>query len=153
MAYEFKLRVTIAASGQGRWEEELRFPQDCKSSNYVPVLVVLDSTDNPKLAELSAAFTAAGGETHLGDAAWRMLESEAGPVMSVFLKRYIRTPLNNLLAQTPAQLPELRLAQGQDSVTLQVGGESLVVRRTEDEGAPSEERPMPRDADDALPGA
>ena len=153
MAYEFKLRVTIAASGQGRWEEELRFPQDCKSSNYVPVLVVLDSTDNPKLAELSAAFTAAGGETHLGDAAWRMLESEAGPTMSVFLKRYIRTPLNNLLAQTPAQLPDLRLAQGQDSVTLQVGGESLVVRRTEDEGAPSEERPMPRDADDALPGA
>ena len=117
------------------------------------MLVVLDSTDSPKLAELSAAFAAAGGKTYLGDAAWRMLESEAGPVMSVFLKRYIRTPLNNLLAQTQAQLPDLRLVQGQDSVTLHVGGESLVVRRTEDEGAQSKDRPMPRDADDALPGA
>ena len=28
-AYEFKLRVTIAASGQGRWKEELDFPSDC----------------------------------------------------------------------------------------------------------------------------
>ena len=34
--------MTIAASGQGRWKEELDFPADCKASGYVPVLVVLD---------------------------------------------------------------------------------------------------------------
>ena len=152
MAYEFKLRVTIAASGQGRWEEELSFPKDCENSSYVPVLVVLDSTDSPKLAELSAAFTAAGGETYIGDAAWQMLESEAGPVMSVFLKRYVRTPLGDLLAQAPTQLPDLRLVQGCDSLRLQVAGESLVVRRTEEGSVQSEGRPMPEDADDALPG-
>ena len=51
-AYEFKLRVTIAASGQERWREELEFPQDCRNSGYVPVLLVLDSTPNPKLGKL-----------------------------------------------------------------------------------------------------
>jgi hypothetical protein len=51
-AYEIKRRVTIAASGQGRWKEELDFPTDCKSSGFVPVLVVLDATPNPKLEEL-----------------------------------------------------------------------------------------------------
>jgi hypothetical protein len=29
-AYEIKIRVTIAASGQGRWREELEFPIDCR---------------------------------------------------------------------------------------------------------------------------
>ena len=28
-AYEIKIRMTIAASGQGRWGEELEFPEDC----------------------------------------------------------------------------------------------------------------------------
>lgn len=34
-AYEIKIRVTIAASGQGRWREELEFPQDCQTSGYM----------------------------------------------------------------------------------------------------------------------
>ena len=152
IAYEFKLRVTVAASGQGRWDEELMFPRDCANSNYVPVLVVLDSTSNPKLAELSNAFAAAGGKTYVGDAAWRMLESEAGRVMSVFLARYVRTPLNELLARTPARLPDLRLVQGPDSVTLQVGGDSLVVERTEGDSAQSENKPMLQERRDTLPG-
>lgn len=41
-AYEFKMRVTIAASGQGRFQEELDFAKDCKESGYTPVLLVLD---------------------------------------------------------------------------------------------------------------
>ena len=133
VAYEFKLRVTVAASGQGRWDRELMFPQDCRSSNYTPVLVVLDATDNARLAELVAAFAAAGGEAYVGDAAWRMLESEAGPVMTIFLDRYVRAPLNELLAPMPAQLPDLRVVQRHDSLAFQVGGESLVVPRTEDD--------------------
>ena len=135
VAYEFKLRVTIAASGQGRWDRELMFPQDCKSSNYKPVLVVLDATDNSRLAELTAAFSAAGGEAYIGDDAWQMLESEAGPVMAVFLERYVRAPLNELLAPTLTQLPDLRLVQGRDSLAFHIGDESLVVRRTENDHA------------------
>ncbi len=45
-AYEIKLRVTIAASGQGRWGEELDFPVDCANSGYAPILLVLDPTRN-----------------------------------------------------------------------------------------------------------
>jgi len=52
-AYELKIRMTIAASGQGRWGEELDYPIDCKQSGFVPVLLVLDSTPNAKLTELT----------------------------------------------------------------------------------------------------
>ena len=133
IAYEFKLRVTIAASGQGRWEEELTFPEDCRASNYTPVLVVLDATDKPKLTELQAAFSAAGGESYSGDAAWRMLESEAGPVMGVFLDRYVRAPVNELLAPAPARLADLHLAQRHGALELRVGDESLVISRTDED--------------------
>ena len=152
VAYEFKLRVTIAASGQGRWGQELTFPQDCRASNYKPVLVVLDATDNPRLAELTAAFSAAGGEAYVGDAAWRMLESEAGSVMTTFLERYVRAPLNELLAPAPARLPDLRLVQGRDSLVFHIGDESLAIGRAENNAA-QDDAPMPDDAADALPGA
>ena len=153
VAYEFKLRVTIAASGQGRWDRELMFPQDCKSSNYKPVLVVLDATDNPRLAELTAAFSAAGGEAYVGDAAWRMLESEAGAVMATFLDRYVRAPLNELLAPEPAQLPDVTLAQTRDSLAFHIGNESLVVERTEKGHAEEDDKPLLNDSADTLPGA
>jgi len=52
MGYEFKIRVTIAASGQGRWAEELSFPEDARAAGFDPMLVVFDSTDNEKLAQL-----------------------------------------------------------------------------------------------------
>ncbi|GAG76238.1 unnamed protein product, partial [marine sediment metagenome] len=51
-AYEFKMRVTIAASGQGRFKEELSYAEDCKSSGYKPVLIVLDPTPSARLDEL-----------------------------------------------------------------------------------------------------
>jgi hypothetical protein len=38
IAYEFKLRVTIAASGQGRFAEELSFPVECRAAGLTPVL-------------------------------------------------------------------------------------------------------------------
>jgi hypothetical protein len=60
-AYEFKLRMTIAASGQGRWAEELSFADDCTASGYTPVLVVLDPTDSNKLSQLKLRFEQAGG--------------------------------------------------------------------------------------------
>lgn len=68
-AYEFKIRVTIAASGQGRWAEELEFPVDCRQSGFVPVLVVLDPTTNPKLTELAKTFRDNGGEVYIGSQA------------------------------------------------------------------------------------
>jgi len=65
-AYEIKLRITIAASGQGRWGEEKDFPADCVASGYVPVLIVFDDTQADKLDELKTIFEAAGGEVYVG---------------------------------------------------------------------------------------
>jgi hypothetical protein len=93
LAYEFKLRVTIAASGQGRFSEELQFAKDCESSNAIPLLVVLDPTMNPRLAELQEAYQARGGRAYLGDAAWEHLEQQAGETMARFIEKYVREPV------------------------------------------------------------
>lgn len=93
LAYELKLRVTIAASGQGRFGEELSFARDCKNSGAKPILVVLDPTENEKLTDLEAAYCDEGGEAFIGPAAWQHLEDEAGPTMAAFIDRYVRTPI------------------------------------------------------------
>ena len=96
LAYELKLRVTIAASGQGRFAEELSFAQDCQNSGAKPILVVLDPTENDKLTGLQAAYRAVGGEAYVGDAAWEHLESAAGPTMAAFIERYVRVPVASI---------------------------------------------------------
>ena len=151
-AYEFKLRLTIASSGQGRWGEELQFPKDCVESGYTPVFVVLDPTTNPKLTEILKVFKAAGGETYVGNDAWKMLEEEAGPVMSQFLERYVRLPLDSLLNQAPTDMPDLLLVHDGASLTFTIGDESLTVERTVDETFAEPDPPMPDDIDDGLPG-
>ena len=98
LAYEFKLRVTIAASGQGRFGEELQFAEDCANSGAIPVLVVLDPTPNPRLRDLQAEFEAKGGHAYIGDAAWTHLEEEAGGIMATFIERYVREPISAISA-------------------------------------------------------
>ena len=114
-AYEFKIRVTIAASGQGRWREELAFPVDCRASGFNPILVVLDPTPNPRLSELSAMFIAVGGSVYIGEDAWSHLELRAGPTMAVFLETYVREPVANIsqLMKAPADMT-LRSVPGGD---------------------------------------
>ena len=149
-AYEIKMRVTIAASGQGRWKEELAFPADCQASGYTPVLVVFDSTDNPKLSELSKKFKSHGGQAHVGEDAWAHLQSEAGPIMGTFIERYIRDPLDKLLAETPTDLPLVSLLLQPDSVRIRIGTEEMRVDRGE--SVPPTSALMPNDVDAALPG-
>lgn len=93
LAYEFKLRVTIAASGQGRFAEELSFAEDCKHSGAKPVLIVLDPTENEKLTGLQDAYRKVGGSAYVGDDAWEHLEQEAGPTMAAFIEKYVRYPV------------------------------------------------------------
>lgn len=119
-AYEIKIRVTIAASGQGRWAEELAFPEDCRTSGYVPVLVVLDSTPNRKLDELVEAFSGAGGTSYVGDQAWDHLAEQAGDTMSLFLEKYVRAPFEDLLNSEEASLPTLRLTMRPDRVDFEI---------------------------------
>ena len=49
------------------------FPDDCKASGYVPVLVVLDPTEADKLTVLRERFEAAGGLAYVGPEAWAHL--------------------------------------------------------------------------------
>jgi len=130
-AYEIKIRVTIAASGQGRWREELDFPLDCKESGYTPVLVVLDSTPNPKLAELERAFIEQGGQVYKGVDAWEHLDNLAGPTMSLFLEKYIRGPLDKLIAEAPQKLQKFVATMSDDTITITIGDESLRIVRQE----------------------
>lgn len=140
LAYEMKLRVTIAASGQGRWREELDFPEDCRSSGYEPVLIVFDPTDNAKLRELVRAFQEAGGSSYVGAAAWSHLESAAGPTMAVFLEKYVRAPLAELLLHAPTELNSLSLLLETDQVILSIGDSAYAISRDAD-GVPfSEDR-------------
>ena len=62
IAYEFKLRVSVAASGQGRFAEELSFPIECKAAGLTPVLIVLDPT--PSSRQRCAGHWLAGIELH-----------------------------------------------------------------------------------------
>ena len=148
-AYEIKLRVTIAASGQGRWREELEFPEDCKHSGYVPVLVVLDSTKNAKLDQLGTAFLTAGGEVYIGQLAWAHLEGLAGSTMARFLEKYVHGPLHALLSEEPTELPDLLLSMGLKQLTVRVGEERFSVSRAPQAGY--DEKPqLPDDVDEQV---
>lgn len=122
-AYEIKIRVTQAASGQGRWREELDFPVDCRESGYVPVLIVLDSTSNMKLDELVSVFETAGGKTYIGDSAWRHLEDSAGKTMSLFIEKYVREPISQILAASTDKLPDIEFKMDSDKFSVRVGEE------------------------------
>ncbi len=153
-AYEFKIRVTIAASGQGRWQEELDFPLDCRTSGYRPVLVVFDPTENPKLAALVRAFLAQQGEVYIGDAAWTHLGNAAGGTMSKFLENYVRIPIQSLLAEyVNSKFPDLQLKMDESHLVINVNGEEYAVERIRS-GVTSDdnERELFEDIDDEVPG-
>jgi hypothetical protein len=130
-AYELKLRVTIAASGQGRWSEELSFPHDCKESGFKPVFIVFDDTENEKLAALCSEFRKAGGETYVGPAAWAHLEQKAGPTMGKFLEKYVRQPINEILGQAPEALPQITFGIENSQLIVSVNEDQLIVARSD----------------------
>jgi hypothetical protein len=154
LAYEFKIRVTIAASGQGRWAEELEFPVDCRDSGFTPVLVVLDPTTNPKLTELTKVFIDNGGAAYIGSEAWRHLEDTAGPTLGKFLETYVHGPIAALLDALPEQMPELILNMTDGELSITVDGEAFSMRRSSP--TPAEvsdiEEEMPDDADEEIGG-
>lgn len=153
-AYELKLRVTIAASGQGRWDAELEYPEDCEASGFRPVLVVFDSTENPKLNQLKEAFERAGGVHFVGDHAWSHLEELAGETMGVFLEKYVRRPLESLLDDAPPMndLPPLSLRQEDSFIVVRLGDFEMRIERTTEELDLEDDDALPDDVDDELPG-
>lgn len=130
-AYEFKLRVTIAASGQGRFGEELSFPSEANSAGYKPILLVLDETPSNRLQELSDKFIECGGEVYTGENAWSLIEDEAGDVMSAYVERLIKPALEAIDRVDTAEIKNINLSWNTDSVTISSGRESYEIRRSE----------------------
>ena len=112
-AYEFKLRVTIAASGQGRFGEEIEFVQDCVGSGLRPILLVLDPTTNHRLDDLSKAFRNVGGEAYIGSDAWEHIEQRSGQTMAIFVEKYVRRPISTLDTHM-SELLDLRISASPD---------------------------------------
>jgi len=118
-AYEFKLRVTIAASGQGRFAEELSFPREARAAGLTPVLIVLDPTPSPRLDELIAAFNSTHGKHYVGPDAWAHMDSKAGKTMAVFLERYIRPPLSEMAKHEDGKPESIQLTWTQGEICIQ----------------------------------
>lgn len=154
-AYEIKIRVTTAASGQGRWHEELEFPFDCSASGYSPVLIVLDSTRNEKLDELESAFNAQDGEVYIGPDAWTYLEGLAGNTMARFLAKYVHEPIQALLSEAPngQDLPELVLRMSEEQFALSIAGETFAIERAPSAQEYADIVPLRNDADEMLPSS
>jgi hypothetical protein len=151
-AYEIKLRVTIAASGQGRWKEELQFPEDARTSGYTPVLIVLDPTSNDKLKELDGAFKEQKGEVYIGPAAWKHLAERAGTTMATFLELYVHSPLQALLDKAPEKLPDLLLHVTEGCIEITIGGsEKLSIKRSPKSELASGEDEVPNDIENHIP--
>ncbi len=129
LAYEFKLRVTIAASGQGRFAEELSFPREAHAAGLTPVLVVLDPTPSPRLDELIAAFKANGGNHYVGVEAWAHMESKAGNTMAVFLERYIRPPLTEMAKHEDAWPETIQLSWTKGEIRVQGAKANIHIQR------------------------
>jgi hypothetical protein len=128
-AYELKLRVTIAASGQGRWDAELEYP-------------------------LKDAFEKAGGTHFVGEHAWTHLEQLAGDTMGVFLEKYVRRPLESLLVEAPPMddLPPLSLNQEDGFIVVRLGDFEMRIERTKEDLDLEDDDALPDDIDDELPG-
>lgn len=130
-AYEIKMRITIAASGQGRWGEELSFPADAKNCNFTPVLLVFDSTPNEKLDEICQAYKANGGKYYLGKDAWDHLKASTTRELSIFLEKYVHTPLESVVGSRLQNSPleDIVLQQIGNKILFSVGNDTLPIPR------------------------
>jgi hypothetical protein len=138
-AYEVKIRITDAASRQGRLNEELVFPRDCTYSEHVPRLLVFDPTPCNTLSQVIAAFEAEpDGEVFLGQDAYAHISQTAGPAQAEFLRRYVAEPLKRYEDTIPdfgndRELADLRLVAARESITLSLEGfEPYVISREAD---------------------
>ena len=129
LAYEFKLRVTIAASGQGRFSEELSFPRECKAAGFTPVLLVLDPTSSPRLTELAEEFINADGIAMTGEEAWEHIEDSAGQILSTFVTKYIRPAIDAIGVIDNRTPLSLNLSWGEKSISIASGNAKYEIRR------------------------
>ncbi|PKV09440.1 restriction endonuclease [Bifidobacterium asteroides] len=116
--YELKMRVTIAASGQGRFREELSFPSEVAAAGLTPVLVVFDPTSSSRLSELSAAYENAGGQSATGDDAWALLKNNAEDGMAIFIEKYVEPLIDSARRGIPLEPAPITLAISEGGILI-----------------------------------
>lgn len=129
IAYEFKIRVTIAASGQGRFAEELSFSKECRAAGITPILIVLDPTSSARLTELTKVFKSYQGEVFIGEQAWKHLEEKSGKIMSHFIDNYIKPPLKTINAFDTSKLSSINLTWENDKIVIQGDTKTYSIER------------------------
>jgi len=127
-AYEFKMRVTIAASGQGRFGEELDFARDCHDSGYTPILLVLDPTPSGRLGDLITEYSRYGGTAYIGDDAWAHIEERTGENLAVFIEKYVKRPILEV-TNSYTELKPIALSLDDSSITIQIGEDQQIISR------------------------
>lgn len=116
--YELKMRVTIAASGQGRFNEEMSFPYEAEKAGLIPILVVFDENESPLLTKLKQQYIDCGGQYYIGRDAWAMLRERAGYEMGIFIDKYIYPPIYAM---------EKHLNSNPKSITLQKTDDAVII--------------------------
>lgn len=129
-AYELKLRVTIAASGQGRFAEELSFPKEAARAGIVPVLLVLDPTPSALLTRLSEAYINNNGQVFIGTDAWQKLVTTAGEAMGRFIQNYIEPPIKSIEEMNIGIPSEISLHASAEAIIIRDANQNeYVIRR------------------------
>ena len=116
--YELKLRVTIAASGQGRFGEELSFPYEAQKAGLTPVLIVFDPTRSPLLDRLKATYVSAGGRYAIGEDAWNLLTDRAGKAMGKYITKYLKPPISKMDSLQLPMPSNIRLSVSENCLTI-----------------------------------
>lgn len=117
--YELKLRVTIAASGQGRFNEEMSFPREARCAGLTPILIVFDSTPSALLEKLKNKYVEEGGRYAIGEDAWEELIGRAGREMGKYIQKYIRFPLYQMEKRANVLPSSICLTANRDCIIIE----------------------------------
>lgn len=127
--YELKMRVTIAASGQGRFSEEMSFPYEAKKAGLTPILVVFDNNESALLTKLKNKYVECGGKYYIGDDAWNILKDRAGVEMGIFINKYIYPPINSMESLLHSNPHEIKLSKTDNFVKIMGNNSSYIIER------------------------
>lgn len=128
--YELKLRVTIAASGQGRFSEEMTFPYEARMAGLKPILVVFDPTPSPLLERLKAKYVEEGGIYAIGDDAWNLLTQRAGREMGKYIIKYIKPPISKMDGERKEIPDSIKLLATNNSLVIEaINGQKYEIQR------------------------
>ena len=116
--YELKMRVTIAASGQGRFNEEMSFPYEAQKAGFTPILVVFDNNDSTLLTKLKKRYLECGGKYYIGNEAWRILQEKSGIEMGIFINKYIYPPINSMESVLHSNPHEVTLSKQESRIVI-----------------------------------